>query len=370
MGNQLYLLRIAALSTYGIVGGAALLVINATQAYWSVFLVPGFFFIIIPLLDLWIGNVSLEKIDSDNDRWYKFFLYLQVPIHIVLFISAIWITSKSDLSLLLKLVNIISFGLLNSQCALIAHEFAHKLGRANRVSAQATLAVIGMGHFLVEHVRGHHVNVCTPEDTASAQLGESIYRFALRDLPGGVLGGLQREGQRLRALGKLPWSSANTVLQSYALSIVIAIILAALLGPEALVWIAIHHLSAWFALTLVTYIEHYGLLRERLASGRYEAVLPLHSWNTNAGLSNVLLFNVQRHSHHHAQPMTPYQSLRDYPTAPQLPTGYFGMIVLAMIPPLWFRVMDRRAVEAMEGRVTRLNLGTAPSRRIRSLLSV
>jgi alkane 1-monooxygenase len=365
----MYNARLASILIYAVVGWSCLLAIHWSQAWWSVLILPLFFFGFVPLFDLAIGERDLDGPGDPDSRWYDYFLYLQIPVHFSLFVGAIWVATTSTLAWGWDAAVAISFGLLNGQCALIAHEFAHKLGRVKRLSAQASLAVIGMGHFLVEHVRGHHIHVATPEDCASARLGESIYHFALRDLPGEVRGGLMREGQRLRRSGRAPWSSGNTILQGYAVSAAIAAGLCLALGWAALPWIALHHLSAWFTLTLVTYIEHYGLQRERRPDGRYEHVSAIHSWNTNAGLSNLLLLNVQRHSFHHAHPMAPYQMLEDDVSGPRLPTGYFGMIVLAMIPPLWFRVMDRRAIKAMAGRATRLHLGPAPGKRVRALVA-
>lgn len=364
----MYMPRIFALMTYAIIGFSYLWLIHSTNNWIFVLFLPIFFFGIVPIIDLCIGDRNLDGEAEAEDPVYDLFLYLQVPVHFGLFIGAVWIASTGPLPVAAKIGMVASIGLLNGQCALIAHEFGHKLGRTKRIAAQVTLAVIGMGHFLVEHLRGHHVHVATPEDCASARLGESIYHFALRDLPGEVTGGLRREAERLHALGLPAWSVSNVILQSYALSLAVAAILWGAWGWQALGWIALHHVAAWFTLTLVTYLEHYGLLREQLANGRYEPARTIHSWNTNSAISNLLLLNVQRHSDHHAHPMTPYQALQDDRMAPRLPTGYYGMIVLALIPPLWFRSMDRRAIAAMAGKTTRLNLGPEPSRRIYGLI--
>ena len=364
-----YSVQLIGLSLNAGVPLAALATIQAGAGVWSVFILPVFFFVLVPLVDLLVGEKRIEGDGLEHDPAFDLFLYAQAPFHLLIFLGAVHVAVTADLPLWARLAAVLGFGLINGQCALIGHEFAHKTGRAKRVSAQATLAIVGMGHFLLEHVRGHHIFVATPEDCASARLGESIYAFALRDMLGEVVGGLSREADRLRRKGLRPLSIHNRILQSYALSLVVAAALVAIYGPIALPWITLHHLAAWFTLTLVTYIEHYGLLRAMTANGRREPVSRLHSWNTDAMISNMLLLNVQRHSDHHARPVQPYQSLRDEDDGPRLPTGYFGMIVLAFCPPLWRRVMDPRTVAAVGGSAARLHLVGPPNRRIAQLIS-
>lgn len=346
----------------------AIYTILTGQGLWAVFLVPAFFLIVAPLVDLAVGDRCLEVSGQEEDRVFEAFLYAQIPFHLLIFVGAIWAAVVSDLPLWARIVSVTGFGLVNGQCALLGHEFAHKPGRRTRISAQVALAIVGMGHFLIEHVRGHHIFVATPEDCASARLGESIYAFAMRDMVGEITGGNTREAERLRQKGLATISWQNRILQSYALSIIIAGLLVFALGWTALAWIALHHMAAWFTLSLFTYIEHYGLLRKELADGRREHVQRIHTWDTNAMISNMLLLNVQRHADHHAKPMKPYQSLRDQGGGPQLPTGYFGMIVLALFPPLWRRVMDARTVRAVEGDLARLHLMGAPGPRIARLM--
>lgn len=359
-----YGVRLLGLAVNGGVPLLALWLIESGAGAWSVFVLPAVFFVIVPLLDLAVGEMRIEGDGLENDKVFDFFLYAQVPFHFAIFLGAIHAAVTADLPLWARLVAVVGFGLVNGQCALIGHEFAHKTGAAKRISAQITLAVVGMGHFLLEHVRGHHIHVATPEDCASARLDESIYAFALRDMPGEVVGGLGREAERLEGKGLRAFSLHNRILQSYALTLLVAAGLVAGLGPEALPWIILHHLSAWFTLTLVTYIEHYGLLRAMGANGRREPVQRVHSWNTDAMVSNMLLLNVQRHSDHHARPLRPYQSLRDETDGPRLPTGYFGMIVLASVPPLWRWIMNARTIAAVDGNRARLHLADRPSRRV------
>jgi alkane 1-monooxygenase len=225
------------------------------------------------------------------------------------------------------------------------------------------LAVPVYGHFCIEHNRGHHRDVATPADPASARMGESIYRFALREIPGAFRRAWRLEADRLQRRGKSAWHPANQILQPLALSAALQVGLLAAFGPILLPFLLIHNAFAWWQLTSANYIEHYGLLRRREADGRYERCQPHHSWNSNHILSNLVLFHLERHSDHHAHPLRRYQSLRHFDNLPTLPNGYFGCYLLAYLPWAWFRVMDRRllALPHVRGHLDRLNID--PGRR-------
>jgi alkane 1-monooxygenase len=238
------------------------------------------------------------------------------------------------------------------------HELGHKQTAIEQWLARLVLAVPAYGHFTVEHGRGHHRHVSTPEDHASSRMGETIYRFALRETPGGIRRAWRLEGERLAQLGRSRWSLANTMLQSYAVTALLQLGLMAAFGWVMLPFLLVHNLVAWWQLTSANYVEHYGLLRERLPSGRYAAPQPRDSWNTNHLVSNLATFHLQRHSDHHAHPSRRYQALRHFEHLPQLPSGYFGMFPLAYVPALWFRVMDPRllALPHVQGQLERVSI--------------
>jgi alkane 1-monooxygenase len=198
--------------------------------------------------------------------------------------------------------------------------------------------------------------VATPEDSASARFGESIYRFATREIPGGVRRAWRLEKKRLARGGHGLWSWRNEILQSYAVSVVLYGGLLFAFGPAILPFLLIQAAYAWWQLTSANYVEHYGLLRVKRPNGRYERCLPRHSWNANHLASNILTFHLERHSDHHAHASRRYQSLRHYDDVPQLPQGYFGMFLLSYVPPLWFRVMDPRVLALVDGDLERTNL--------------
>lgn len=321
---------------------------------------------LMPLLDAWIGedrNNPPEAVvpQLEADRYYRWLTWATVPLHFVALVGCAWWVGTQALPwwgvLLLAYVAGVGSGLgINT-----GHELGHKQTRIEQWLARLVLAVPAYGHFTVEHGRGHHRTVSTPEDHASARMGESIYRFVLRELPGGLRRAWSLERERLAALGHPAWSRHNTVLQSYAVSVVLQLGLIVAFGAVMLPFLALHNLMAWWQLTSANYVEHYGLLRRRLPSGRYEAPQPHHSWNTNHLVTNLALFHLQRHSDHHAHPLRRYQSLRHFEQLPQLPSGYFGMFPLAWVPALWFKVMDPRllALPHVQGDLSRVNIDPA-----------
>ena len=229
--------------------------------------------------------------------------------------------------------------------------------------ARIVLAVPFYGHFCIEHNRGHHRHVATPEDPASSRMGENIYSFACREIPGAFKRGWAMEKERLQRLGKSQWSLENEALQSYVMGAVLQISLIVAFGWIMLPFLVVHNFYAWWQLTSANYIEHYGLLRQRKANGSYEHCQPYHSWNADFIASNLLLYHLERHSDHHAHPTRRYQSLRSFADLPSMPTGYFGMFLIALVPPLWYWLMDRRllALPHIAGNFERINI--APGRR-------
>ncbi|MGZ5158048.1 MAG: alkane 1-monooxygenase [Caldimonas sp.] len=323
---------------------------------------------LMPLLDFLIGedlNNPPEAVvpQLEEDRYYRWLTWATVPLHFVALVGCAWWVGTHALSWWAVLMLAYVAGTDSGLGINTGHELGHKHTAIEQWLARLVLAVPAYGHFTVEHGRGHHRWVSTPEDHASARMGESIYRFALRELPGGIRRAWRLESERLEALGHSAWSLRNTMLQSYAVSAALQLGLIVAFGWVMLPFLAVHNLVAWWQLTSANYVEHYGLLRERLANGKYEAPQPHHSWNTNHLVTNLATFHLQRHSDHHAYPSRRYQSLRHFEQLPQLPSGYFGMFPLSYVPPLWFRVMDPRlmALPHVKGDLDRVNVD--PSRR-------
>jgi alkane 1-monooxygenase len=322
-------------------------------------LLPLFYvFVVIPTLDGWCGE------DPDNppdelaqDRYYQGLLYADLVLLYLDFFGVAWFVGTHDLPGWALVGLALGTGITSVDVLLIGHELGHKHTRLDIALARVALALVGYGHFRIEHNHGHHVHVATPEDCASARMGESVYRFALRELPGGLRRGWALEGERLRRAGHSRWSVHNEILQCAALTLAIAAGLVWLLGLVMVPFLVIHHLYAWYGLTQANYVQHYGLLRQKLPNGRYEPTAPRHSWNTNHVFSNLVTFHLQRHSDHHANAVRPYQALRNFSDLPRLPSGYPGCFGLAAIPQLWFKVMNPRLLEWAGGDLTKVNTG-------------
>ncbi len=318
----------------------------------------------IPMADSIFGEDTHNPPDEivplmASDRFYTRLLYADVALLYVNFLLAAWLVGTHALPLWALLGFALGVGLTSADAILIGHELGHKQNRPDQIAARIALALVGYGHFTIEHNRGHHVHMATPEDCASSRMGESVYRFACRELPGALRRGWSLERQRLAKLGRRPLGIHNEILQTGALTLAIAAGLVAAFGPIMLAFVLLHHLYAWYGLTQANYVEHYGLLRQKLASGRYEPPQPRHSWNTNHIYSNLISFHLQRHSDHHAHPLRPYQVLRDSADLPRLPSGYPGCFGLAMIPSLWFKTMDPKLLAWADGDITRINVDPA-----------
>jgi alkane 1-monooxygenase len=212
------------------------------------------------------------------------------------------------------------------------------------------------GHFFVEHNRGHHVRVATPEDPASARLGEGFWTFWRRTVVGSLRSAWRLESRRFAVRHRTRWTIRNDVLNAWLMTVALFGALLLAFGPTVLPMLLAQAVLGFSFLEVVNYLEHYGLLRQRTPAGRYEGVDEQHSWNSNRLTTNIFLYQLQRHSDHHANPVLRYQVLRTFDTSPQLPAGYATMILLALVPPLWRRVMDPRVLAQYDGDLNRANV--------------
>ncbi|HRP88242.1 MAG TPA: alkane 1-monooxygenase [Gammaproteobacteria bacterium] len=346
---------------------ASLLAWSTWPQAWLLWLTPVTVYGLVPLLDLLCGEDRNNPPESlvpalEEDRWYRWLTWLTVPAVWLTVVATAWVAVRGDLSPLGWLGLAVSAGWTSGAGINVAHELGHKKGRLERWLARFALAPACYGHFVVEHVRGHHRDVATPADPASSRLGESYYRFMMREIPGACRRAWALERERLAGLGHGVFHVGNENLQAWALSAGFWGVLLLALGPLVLPFLLLQAVFAYSLLSAANYVEHYGLLRARGPDGRYERVAPCHSWNSNHVVSNLLLYQLQRHSDHHAWPARRYQSLRHFEDAPQLPTGYFGMFLLALVPPLWRRVMDPRVLAHAGGDLRRVNrLDAAPA---------
>jgi alkane 1-monooxygenase len=307
---------------------------------------------VVPTIDLFTGadptnppEAVMEQLEED--RYYRWVTYAFIPLQYVGFVLGIYMIGTAGWSVAGKLGMALTLGIVSGVAINTAHELGHKRVELERWLSKVALAPCFYGHFYIEHNRGHHVRVATPNDPASARIGESLYRYWPRTVVGSLRSAWGVEAKRLGRKGTHPFRLTNDVLNAWLMSVVIWGALVAWLGVGVLPYLAVQALVGLTLLETVNYMEHYGLLRQQVVSGgrvRFERVLPEHSWNSNQIATNVLLYHLQRHSDHHANPTRRFQTLRDFSEAPVLPSGYTGMILLALVPPLFRRFMDPRVV--------------------------
>jgi alkane 1-monooxygenase len=336
-------------------------------AFW--FYGPVLIFAVFPLLDLLVGLDASNPPDSvikwlEHDRYYRWCTYAFLPLQYAGLVFACWMWSHGGLSTLDSVGLALTVAMVAGVAINTAHELGHKRASSERWLSKVALAQTGYGHFFVEHNRGHHVRVATPEDPASSRMGESFYEFLPRTVIGSLRSALEIEREHLERDGHRFWSMRNDIFNAWLMSFVLFGGLALAFGAIVLPYLLIQAVIGFSLLEVVNYLEHYGLLRQTREDGRYERTRPEHSWNSNNVASNVLLYHLQRHSDHHANPLRRYQSLRHFDEAPQLPTGYAGMIVAAAIPPLWRRIMDRRLIAHYSGDFSQMNIHPRTRRRV------
>ncbi|KGP63778.1 alkane 1-monooxygenase [Legionella norrlandica] len=316
---------------------------------WFSFLPFLILFAFIPLIDAFIQDTDNPTNEQEKilieDSFFKYVTFAYVPLQIVMLAYGAYLVSTQSLTWIERLGFATSLGLISGGVGInFAHEMMHKNSQLQQHMSKILLVTVCYGHFFIEHVKGHHVKVATPEDPATAQLGESLYQYLPKTLIGSFKSAFRLERKRLVSKGYSLWSFHNHFWWIISFPLIICIFCLSFGGLNALAFFLLQSFIAILVLEIVNYIEHYGLERAILSNGQYEKVSPKHSWNANHWLSNLLLIHLQRHSDHHAHGARPYQILRHMEQSPQLPSGYLGMIIIALIPPLWHYVMDRRVI--------------------------
>ncbi|MDZ7936055.1 MAG: alkane 1-monooxygenase [Emticicia sp.] len=312
---------------------------------------------LIPMLDELVSrdsqNASTEEYEKLlNDRYFDFLVYSHVYIQYFMLLWGCYALTHDNLTWYQIFGLMLSQGVYASTIINVAHELGHRKSLIAQFHARAALISVCYMHFFVEHNRGHHTHVATPLDPATARKNQTVFQFWKQSLLGGFRSAWNIEKKLLQKENKKTWSVNNEMIWAVILPILLCFVLTVSFSTstQEILWIvpaffAVQSLIAILSLECVNYIEHYGILRKQLENGRYEKVNPLHSWNANHFYSNLLLFHLQRHSDHHAYAARPYQVLRHFDESPQLPYGYTMMILMSLVPPIWFRVMNKRLEE-------------------------
>ena len=314
---------------------------------WS-YLAVVYVFALIPFVELFLSGTSanMDKQEEEiakKDPLYDFMLYTAIPMQFGLMGYFLYRVSSPSLELWEKLGMMASFGIA---CGALSINGAHELGHRNtwyeKMMSKALLSTSMYMHFFIEHNRGHHKNVSTDEDPASGRYGESVYAFYMRSVPDSWLSAWHLEADRLRKAHQGFWSIHNEMLRFQIIQTAILLAICLIFGWQVMLLYWGAAVLGILMLETVNYIEHYGLRRKKIDGEYYEKTMPIHSWNSNHTLGRIFLLEVTRHSDHHYMANRKYQILRHFDESPQMPTGYPGMMVLALFPPLWFRVMHRQ----------------------------
>ena len=323
--------------------------IGATQGGWTVLLLPASGWWLFTLLDALTG-LNLENADPQTETedlfWYRAITMIWFPVQFVTVFGLIYYVAHSDhLSAIEMGVLFFGVGVISGSIGIVySHELLHQKNNLERWLGDLLLSMVLYSHFRSEHLLVHHVHVATPRDAVTARYNEGFHRFFLRVLRDCPQSAWRAEAALLARRGAGAFSRKNpfwryALLQ--ALMLGLAVLLGGWVGLALFLWQA---LSAVWQLELTNYVEHYGLTRRHMGNGKFEHVKPHHSWNAAHRASNWLLINLQRHSDHHYKPDRRFPLLQNYEAdeAPQLPFGYPLMASVAMIPPLWRRVMNPR----------------------------
>ncbi len=325
--------------------------------YWT-YIVLGSLFIAIPIIETLLPpnilNLTTEEYDKKKGKlFFDLLLYLNIPI----IYGAIYLTliTVPTLTQTWEIIGIVlTCGVLMSASGInVAHELGHKPSWVAQTASKILYLPCLYMHFFIEHNRGHHVRVATPEDPATSRKNELLYTFWFRSVIGGYLHAWELESRKLKRLNKSTISLHNEMIIYHIIQLAYLGTVTYFFGTTGLITAIAIAVISFLLLETINYIEHYGLQRKKLPSGRYESVDKIHSWNSDHQIGRILLYELTRHSDHHYKAAKPYQTLLHYDASPQLPLGYPGSVMISFFPPLWFKLMNPKvdafnAIEATD----------------------
>lgn len=309
---------------------------------------PIYFFVLIPIIEVLIpySEANMDAAEEElekKDIWYDIALYMIVPLHLALLVYFLFTISDPNLSTSEYVAKILTMGF---SCGInginVAHELGHRVKPYERVMAKIQLLSSQYMHFIIEHNRGHHKNVSTDEDGASARRNEMVYTFWIRSVFQSYISAWHLEHERLRKRNIPIFSFQNEMIRFTVIQLTSIIMIGYFFGSQVLIPYLIAAVIGFLLLETINYVEHYGLRRNKTERGTYAKVLPVHSWNSNHVLGRIMLFELTRHSDHHYKASRKYQVLRHFDDSPQLPFGYPAMVVLSLLPFIFIPMMNRQ----------------------------
>ena len=322
------------------------------KGYWA-WATPSFAFICIPVLELIFpidtDNLKPEAADSKlKRRLFDWILYLNLPIVYGLVVYGLFLVSHHTLATYELVGLVFSIGIVLGVNGInVAHELGHRQATNERFLGKALLLPAFYMHFYIEHNFGHHLHAATPEDPATARYNQSVYSFWFTSTIRQYFSAWNIQAKLLRTNQLNFFSIKNDMLWYTVFQIAYLIVITLIFGLSGLLFAVFTGIVGIVLLETVNYIEHYGLLRLPTKSGRYERVKEMHSWNSNHVIGRIVLYELTRHSDHHFKSSKKYQILDCHDESPQMPYGYPTSMVLAMVPPLWFEIMNKRVPKRM-----------------------
>ena len=320
---------------------------------WS-FLTPAVAFGLIPLLELVLPQDDSNLNDEEASRKLKsplfdLFLYINLPLTFGIAAYYLWLVSEGGFSRVEWIGLTLTVGIaLGSNGINVAHELGHRQSTWERLMGKLLLLPSLYMHFYIDHNFGHHQTIGTPEDPSSAKYNQPVYAFWLQSVIGEYFNAWKIQKQLLSIKEKGFFSFQNDMFWFTVFQFLYLLVVYIVFGFDSLLMAAILALISVLLLQTINYIEHYGLRRQKLASGRYERAREVHSWNSNHVLGRVMLYELTRHSDHHHRANKKYQLLEYHKTSPQMPYGYPTSMVISLIPPLWFAIMNPRIPSEMK----------------------
>lgn len=325
-----------------------LALISFSMKGWFTWLPLMYAWILLPLLELFMkpDETNMDEAEEEmakRNRIYDYMLYVIIIFQYGALYYFLRSMQQPALQWYETAGRILSMGLLCGTFGInVAHELGHRVNWYEQFMAKALLATSLYMHFFIEHNKGHHKNVATPEDPSSARYNEPVYLFYFRTIFFSYISAWKIANDDCRKTGKSIFSIYNEMIQAHFFQLLLLALVYYFFGTTVTFYFIAAAFIGIALLETVNYIEHYGLQRKLNEQGRYERAMPWHSWNSNHTFGRIMLFELSRHSDHHYLASRKYQVLRHHNNAPQLPTGYPGSMILALIPPAWFYVMNRK----------------------------
>ncbi|MDY0780747.1 alkane 1-monooxygenase [Tenacibaculum sp. IB213877] len=325
--------------------------ISFTSTGWLTYIPLIYTFFVVPISDLFLAvdasnfNKEQEEIEKNN-KLYNYILYLTLPTQIGFLIGFFFVIQESGLSLIDYTGRIFAMGIMCGVIGInVGHELGHRNNRLEELLGEILLMTSLETHFLPYHNAGHHFNVATPNDAATARKNEPVYVFWFRSQIMSYIQAWQLENRRMKTSERSWFHPQNKMIIYTICHFILLSAIYFFFGLNVLFAFLAAAIIGIVLLETINYIEHYGLLRKQNERGRYERVKHIHSWNSNHVIGKLVLFNLSRHSDHHYNGSKHYQILKSLPESPQMPTGYPGMMLLSLVPPLWFKLMNKKLQE-------------------------